>query len=142
MPLIIIAIIILYLVFIAWTWYNLGYLEKTKKVKYLIIGTIFVLVLTFILFQFSKTGISYINKDIEKTIKIMMITLFTGLNGCLILPCFGKIIDELQEENADKVKLKRRIIIFIVILILIIICESGYMNNLQQGIMQVVNSQI
>lgn len=142
MPFIIIAIIVLYLVFIAWTWYNLGNIEKTKKIYYLGIGVFLTFVITLILFQFSKNGISYINQDIEKSIRFMIIVLFTGLNGCVLLPFFAKIMEQLQEKEEDLLKLKKRIIVFLVLVIVICIFEGGYMRSLQQGILQVVNSQI
>lgn len=142
MPFIIIAIIVLYLVFVAWTWYNLGNIEKTKKIYYLGIGVFLTFVITLILFQFSKNGISYINQDIEKSIRFMIIVLFTGLNGCVLLPFFAKIMEQLQEKEEDLLKLKKRIIVFLVLVIVICIFESGYMRSLQQGILQVVNSQI
>lgn len=141
MPFIIIAIIVLYLVFIAWTWYNLGNIERVKKIQYLGIGAVLIFVFTLILFQFSKNGISYINQDIEKSIRIMIIVLFTGLNGCVLLPISSKIIEQLQEKEVDNLKLKKRMLMFMVLVIVICIFESGYMKSLQQGILQVVNSQ-
>lgn len=71
----------------------------------------------------------------------MIIVLFTGLNGCVLLPISSKIIEQLQEKEVDNLKLKKRMLMFMVLVIVICIFESGYMKSLQQGILQVVNSQ-
>ena len=56
---IVITAIIIYFVTIAWSWHNLGFIEKSKKVAFIIIGILIMYIITLIVFQISKNGINY-----------------------------------------------------------------------------------
>ena len=111
MPLIIIMIFILYSVVIGWTWNNLGDIDKIKKIL-IIAGEIFVIcIITLIVYAISKNGIYYNNKDVESSIKMVIVALFTGFNSLIILPFLNKQIVKLKvfgEKGGilDNVKVK------------------------------------
>ena len=61
MPFIVIIIILIYIVLLAWTWHNLGDMEKTKKTLIIFIGLIITYLITILIFNISKAGIGYNN---------------------------------------------------------------------------------
>lgn len=140
MILIIIMTIIIYLILLAWTWHNLGGVEKTKKVAVILIGTIAMYIITIIVFQISKSGINYPTAEIQNDIKNTLVAIFTGLNGIIVMPQIGKIIDEVNEEKIEKETFKKRIMIILFVFILCIVFESGYMKDTQEGILKIYNS--
>ena len=99
MPLIIIMIFILYSVVIGWTWNNLGDIDKIKKIL-IIAGEIFAICLiTLIVYAISKNGIDYTNEKVENSVKIIIVSLFTGFNSLIILPFLNKQIIKLKEKE-------------------------------------------
>lgn len=141
MVFIIITIAIIYFILIAWTWQSLGFIEKNKKVAFIIIGIILMYVITLIIFHMSKDGINYQSIDMQNKIQNVIVAIFTGINGIIVMPQVGKLLNKINEDEIKKETLKKRIIILIIIFILCLIFESGYMKNTQEGILRVYNSQ-
>ena len=135
-----IVTIILYFVLIAWTWHNLGTFEKSKKLIYLVLGILLIYGFTFIIFQVSKNGIVYENIQIHNSVQTLLIVVFSGINGIIIMPQIAKILEEMKENNQEKILVKRKIILLLIILFLCFIFESGYMKTTQEGILQVYYS--
>lgn len=140
MTLVIITIILIYIVLIIWTVKNLGYMEKSKKIIYIISGLIITYILTLIIFLISKGEIIYPNEKIEKVMQNILVIIFAGVNACIIMPYIAKIIDKINEREITKEELRNRIIIFILILIVIFVFEGNYMNSIQDGILSVIDS--
>ena len=136
-----ITAIIIYFIFIAWTWQSLGEVEKTKKVAFIVIGFIILYIITLIIFLISKSGISYPNEQMQSDIKNMLVIIFTGVNGIILLPQIGKIIDKINEDEIEKDAIKKRAIILLVIFIICLIFESGYIKDIQEGILAIYNSK-
>ena len=62
-------IIILFAVLLFWIWNNCkDFEDTTQKIKFIIIGLIILSIVTLILFNVSKIGVNYQNKDIMKAI--------------------------------------------------------------------------
>ncbi len=135
-----IVTIILYFVLIAWTWHNLGTFEKSKKLIYLVLGILLIYGFTFIIFQVSKNGIVYETIQIHNSVQTLLIVVFSGINGIIIMPQIAKILEEMKENNQEKILVKRKIILLLIILFLCFIFESGYMKTTQEGILQVYYS--
>ena len=140
MLLIIITTIILYLILIAWTWKNLGYIEKTKKVAFILIGTILIYGITWIIFQIAKNGINYQNATMQNDVQNMLVAIFTGINGMILMPQIGKILDKIKEDEIKKEQLIKRISVLTIVFILCLIFESGYMRDTQEGILKVYHT--
>lgn len=141
MVFIIITIAIIYFILIAWTWQSLGFIEKNKKVAFIIIGIILMYVITLIIFHMSKDGINYQSIDIQNKIQNVIVAIFTGINGIIVMPQVGKLLNRINEDEIKKETLKKRIIILTIIFILCLIFESEYMKDTQEGILRVYNSQ-
>ena len=140
MPLIIIMIFILYSVVIGWTWNNLGDINKIKKILIISGELITIFVITLIVYTISKNGIDYTNKDVESSIKMVIVALFTGFNSLIILPFLNKQIIKLKEKEVDEKNVAKKLTIMLIIFILCVIFECGYMKNTQKGILQVQKS--
>ena len=111
MPLIIIVIIAVYLVLVAWTWHSLENIEKTKKIIVIAVGTVVIYILTLIIFNISKIGIDYGDIPNQSSMRNILVILFAGINGILVLPYIAKILAKINEDDIDKDTVKRKIII-------------------------------
>ena len=140
MPLIIIMIFILYSVVIGWTWNNLGDVDKIKKILIIAGEMIAIFVITLIAYAISKNGIDYTNKDVESSIKAVIVALFTGFNSLIILPLLNKQIIKLKEKEAEEKSIVKKLAIMFLIFIVCLIFECGYMKDTQKGILQVQKS--
>ena len=67
----------MFLVLLGWTWSSLEDIEKTKKIEYIIVGFVAVYIITIIIYQISKIGISYENREIMKAIQNILVLVFS-----------------------------------------------------------------
>ena len=138
MAIIIIGAILIFIVSCVWTWHNLGVIERPRKIVFIIISLIIMYLITLMVFQMSKNGISYpdyLNEKVEGTTKNMIVLIFTGLNSLILTPFLAYIYGKYTEENLEAGKAVKRIIIGIVIFIICIFMETSYMKDVQQGIL-------
>lgn len=135
-----IATSIIYFILIAWTWKSLGFIEKTKKVVFILIGIIIMYGITWIIFQIAKNGINYQNQAMQSTAQNILVAIFTGINGIIMMPQIGKILDKINEDEMKKEQLVKRIMILTIIFILCLIFESGYMKDTQEGIFKIYDA--
>lgn len=135
-------IIILFAVLLFWTWNNCkDFEDTTQKIKFIIIGLIILSIVTLILFNVSKIGVNYQNKDIMKAVRKISLLLFIPINGFLSLPHIASLKTEINFGTNDDEKTKRKIIILGIIFILAIIIEIIYLKEFQNGIIQMINSR-
>ena len=138
MAIIIIGAILIFIVSCVWTWHNLGVIEKSRKIVFIIISLIIMYLITLMVFQMSKNGISYpdyLNEKVEGTTKNMIVLIFTGLNSLILTPFLAYIYGKYTEEDLEAGKAVKRIIIGIVIFIICIFMETSYVKDVQQGIL-------
>ena len=119
MSLIIIIIIAIYFILIAWTWQILGNVEKTKKVAVIIIGILIMYIVTLIVFNISKVGLNYENTNAQADVRNVLVTVFTGINGIIVIPQLAKVIEKISEDEIDKKTASRK---FLIIAIIFIVC--------------------
>lgn len=141
MLLIIFITIILYLVSIAWTWHSLEDVKKSKKILYISIGFIVTYVITLIIFNISKGEIQYQKAEIQNQIQNILVAVFAGINSIITMPYIGKLISKIHEGEIDKTTVLKKILIIVVIFIICIIFESGYMQDTQEGILNIYNTR-
>ncbi len=135
---IVITAIIVYFVCIAWTWHSLGEIEQKKKVIFIFIGIILIYGITW--FICPKSGIDYQKVEMKKQIQNILVLIFTGINAIIVMPQIGKLLEKIKENEIEKEKLKKRIILLIILFILCIFFERGYMKDTQEGILRVYQS--
>lgn len=90
MALVILITILVYIILIVWTWHNLGFIEKTKKIAFIVIGILLTYIITQIIFQISKGDITYPNDEIAKQIRNAIVAIFSGINGLILMPIIAK----------------------------------------------------
>ncbi len=138
MTVILIIILILLLVLLSWSWHSLGDIEKKTKVAIIVGGLVIVYLITFVIFSISKIGIDYQNKDAMKLIQTIFVMLFTIVNGYIILPYVFKKLNQINDEEIEKEKIIRSLIILAIIFIIIAIFEVSYLGNMQNGILEMM----
>ncbi len=138
MTVILIIILILLLVLLSWLWHSLGDIEKKTKVAIIVGGLVIVYLITFVIFSISKIGIDYQNKDAMKLIQTIFVMLFTIVNGYIILPYVFKKFNQINNEEIEKEKIIRSLIILAIIFIIIAIFEVSYLGNMQNGILEMM----
>lgn len=130
-------ILILFAVLILWTWNNTkDFEDNTKRIKFIGIGILALFIITFIIFLFSKIGLTYPNKEILKQVRRISILLCVPINGYLSLPHIAKIKSDVETNSIDDEKSKKRIIILSIIVIIAIILEIFYLKDFQRGIIE------
>ncbi len=135
-------IIILFGVLIFWTWNNLVDFEgNVQRIKFILIGIIILCVVTLIIFNISKIGITYPNIDVIKKVRTITVLLFAPLNGYITLPHIAKILSNIKTNEVEEEKIKKRIIILFAIIIIFTIVEIKYLNGFQNGIIQILQNR-
>ena len=134
MAVILIILVILLLVLIGWMWNTLGTIEKSTKIKCIIIGLIILYLFTFILYSISSIDINYQDISAIKIFKNVYVLLFTIVNGYFLLPFIFKRLEQINSEEIERDKLKRYIFILLIALIILAIVEVNYFANVQHRI--------
>ena len=137
MSIIIMIIGIIYIIGFVWTWKNLDDIKKSQKIIIIGIGTIIIYLITLLLFQFSKNGITYPKIEFEKNIKQVITLLFTGINVLGFLPSIVNNLYKLKNKEITQGKFTKNIILLLSIFIIASIVEVNYMNDTQEGIMKI-----
>ena len=128
-------IIVLFAVLILWTWNNVkDFEDNAKKIKFITVGIIILLISTFIIFTISKIGIKYPNDNVLKYVRRISILLCVPINGYVTLPHIAKIKSDIDTKTIDDEKSKKRIIILVAIIAIITFFEIFYLKDFQKGI--------
>ena len=137
MAFIIIIALIIYFIDIAWTWKSLGEISKSSKVVFIIVGILVLFIITLITFNISAKNIQYQHQGETDTIRNVLVSIFTGVNGIIIMPQLAKILEKAKNGDLEKNQIRNRLILWIAILIICLIFECGYMKDTQQGIVNI-----
>ena len=137
MAFIIIIALIIYFINIAWTWKSLGEIGKSSKIVFVIVGILVLFIITLITFNISAKNIQYQHQGETDTIRNVLVSIFTGINGIIILPQIAKILEKAKNGDLEKNQIRNRLILWIAILIICLIFECGYMKDTQQGIVNI-----
>ncbi len=136
-----IIIIVLFAVLIGWTLNNLYNVTNVKaKIIFIIISTLLILLITFILFNISKSSIQYPNESMVKDVRNILVLTFAPVNGIVIIPFIAKQISRVKENSIEEDELKKKIILMSIIFILILILECMYLKNIQIGILKILEN--
>lgn len=140
MTIIVIIAIVIYAILVTWCWHNLGRIEKSKKIIYIIIGMIIIFIITNIVYSISKADVSYPEEQIEGTVRNTLLLVFTALNGLIVMPYIAKQLDRIREKEIEKEKFTKKMVLLLIVFILCLILESGYLKDTQLGILEIYNS--
>ena len=138
---IILISIILYIVAIVMTISNLYSFEKNEKIKFITIGLIVVLIITFIIVEISSIGIRNGNNNHIIATKTTSILLFAPINLGLILPYVANLKNKEKQKQLDSKKLKKKIMWYTIIIVVCIIIEISYIKGFQVGLLSSVKNK-
>ena len=142
MAVILIILVILLLVLIGWTWNTLGTIEKSTKIKCIIIGLITLYIFTFILYSISSIGINYENKSAVNILRNVYVLLATIVNGYFVLPFIFKKLEQINNEEIQKDKFRKQMFILFIVLVILAVMEIEYFGNVQHRLMNIVKNKI
>ena len=132
------VIIVMFLILIGWTWASLGNIERKTKIICIMIGIAIVYAITFIIYNISKIGITYEKQEIMKTIRTVFVTLFSIINGYIILPYTFKKLEQINNDKLEKNILIKSIIKLLIIISILFIFETIYLGNRQETILKMM----
>ena len=137
-----ITIIVLFIVYVLWTWNSTKCFEGTSiRISYIVIGTLFITFVTYIIFLISKNGINYPSSDMIGKIRNIILLTFIPVNGFITLPQIGNIIGKIKDDSITSEKAKKRIIIFLISIIVVLIFECYYFGSMQNRIIGMINAR-
>ena len=139
MTVITIVAVLIFIISIIWIWHNLGNIEKPRKIIFIIVGLLVIYLITLLIYNFSNTNVIYPSEEIQKTVKITLLIIFTGLNSLIFLPFIANLFDKILEEEIEKDQAKKRIVIILIIFVICIFAEKGYLKSTQEGIINIYN---
>ena len=134
MSLVYFIIVILFFAYLSWTWNGTKVFgELPTRISFIIIGTLFMLFLTFILFAFSSIGIEYPKEEMVGSVRNMILLIFTPINGFVIVPQVINIIASVKDGVLSREETERKIRIILIVIAVLIIFECVYFKNIQSG---------
>lgn len=135
------VIIVLYIILIAFTLHNLNsILDFNKKVIFTVSGLVLIIICTFIVFSISASGLQYNNTEIIGKVRLIMLAVFTPVNGMVTMPYLSNLISKTYSNTISLEKLKKRIILMLLIFLTVLIFECSYLRNIQLGIISIINN--
>ena len=133
--------IILFIVLGIIIYNGLNGMDLKKKIIIFIFEIIVCLIFTMILFNISSLGIEYPNSQSRGIARRILVTIFTPMNGILLLPNITRLINESQNGEIDKEECARKLKKTLIVFILLVIIEFVYLKNTQIGILSNYNMQ-
>ncbi len=142
MFLIVLISVIIYIIGVIAIYHNMYNIDKIRKIKFIILGFIVVLIITSVLVLISSNNIVIENREYKSyknyigITKTTSILLFAPINAIISLPYMGNLLNQYTEKRITKEQLKKKILIFGVVLVLIIIFEVSYIKDFETGLIK------
>ena len=135
-------IFLLFVVYIVWTWNSTKEFEDQKiRIAYILVGTLFITMVTLILFVISKIGVNYPKKEMVGQVQKIVLLVFTPINGFIVLTQFSSVFQQIRSGMVSKDKIEKKIKRLLIIFAMLIIIECIYFKNVQYGIIEIINSK-
>ena len=131
---------VLIVFYIIWSW------KSTKefpsyfvRASYVAVGTLFITIITLVLFQISKIGVEYPKQEIVGEVRKIVLLIFVPVNGLIVLTQSAGIFTQVKNDIISKSQLNNRIKIWSVIYVIMILFECFYFKSIQNGIISMIN---
>ncbi len=135
-------VFLLFVVYIVWTWNSTKEFEDQKiRIAYLIVGTLFIAMVTLIIFLVSKIGVNYPKKEMVGQVQKIVLLVFTPINGFVVLTQFSSVFQQIRSGMVSKEKMDKKIKTLLIVFTILIITECIYVKNVQYGIIKIINSK-
>ena len=135
-------VFLLFVVYLVWTWNSTKEFEDLKiRIAYILVGTLFIAMVTLILFTISKIGVNYPKKEMVGQVQKIVLLVFTPINGFIVLTQFSSVFQQIRSGMVSKDQMEKKIKRLLIIFAILIIIECIYFNNVQYGIIKIINSK-
>lgn len=135
-------VFLLFVVYIVWTWNSTKEFEDQKiRIAYLIVGTLFIAMVTLIIFLVSKIGVNYPKKEMVGQVQKIVLLVFTPINGFVVLTQFSSVFQQIRSGMVSKEEMDKKIKTLLIVFTILIIIECIYFKNVQYGIIKIINSK-
>ena len=143
MSLINFIIILLFIVYIVCTWNSTKEFENLlTRISFIIIGTIFIAIMTLILFLISKIGVEYPKKEMIGEVRRIILMSFIPINGFIIITQSASIFTQAKSGMVSKEDMQKKIKRLIIIFVVLIVFEAIYFRNIQNGMIKIIQNRI
>ena len=135
-------IFVLFVVYVVFVWNSTKEFENIIiRVSYILIGTVFITILTLILFLISKIGIQYPKKEMIGEVRKIVVFAFIPINGFVILTQAARLFTQAKSGMVSKEDMEKKIKRLIIIFIVLIIIEVVYFKSIQNGMIRIIQSK-
>ncbi len=136
MAVIVIISLIIYVIAIVTIYTNTYYLEKDKRIKFILIGLVITYIMTIFIVLISSSNVEIENKQYVAVANRISRLLFAPINSIMFLPYIGNVLNKYKNDALSGKQVRKRFIIIAIIAILIIFFEVDYIKNFETGLIQ------
>ena len=142
MSLIYFIIIVLFIIYIVCAWNSTKDFETIlMRISFILVGTIFITILTLILFWISKIGITYPKKEMIGEVRRIILLSFIPINGFITLTQASTIFIQAKSGMVSKDDMQKKIKRLAIVFIILIAFEAIYFKNIQNGMIKIILSK-
>ena len=143
MSLINFIIVVLFIIYIVCAWNSTKVFENTLlRISFILVGTLFITLLTLILFWISKIGVKYPKKEMIGEVRKIILLSFIPINGFLTLTQSASIFAQAKSGMVSKEEMKKKIKRLLIIFIILIVFEAIYFKNVQNGMIRIIQNKM
>lgn len=143
MSLINFIIFVLFAIYIVCVWNSTNEFENTlMRISFILVGTLFITILTLILFLISKIGVEYPKKEMIGEVRKIILFAFIPINGFITLTQGSSIFVQAKSGMVSKDDMEKKIKRWVIIFIVLIVFEAIYFKNIQNGIIKFIQNRL
>ena len=143
MSLINFIIVVLFIIYIVCAWNSTKEFENNLlRISFIFVGTLFITLLTLILFWISKIGVEYPKKEMIGEVRKIILLSFIPINGFLILTQTASIFAQAKSGMVSKEDMQKKIKRLVIIFIILIVIEAIYFKNIQNGMINIIQNKM
>ena len=135
-------IAILFIIYIIWSWKSTEEFETiVMRLSYVFVGTLFIAIVTLVLFWISKIGVTYPKEEMIGEVRKIILLIFIPINGFITLTQFSSIVANVKSGMISKEEMSKKIKRLLIIFSVMIIVECIYFRHIQAGMIEVINAR-
>ena len=135
-------IFILFISYLVWTWKSTKEYESIiSRASYILVGSIFITVVTLVIFEISKMGVIYPKDEMIGEVRKIILLIFVPVNGLIVLTQSASVFSQVKSGMVSKEDMSKRIRILAVVFIIMIIIECIYFKSIQNGMIRIINAK-
>ena len=143
MSLINFIIVVLFIIYIVCAWNSTKEFENMlMRISFILVGTLFITVLTLILFWISKIGVQYPKKEMIGEVRRIILLSFIPINGFVTLTQSASIFAQAKSGMVSKEDMQKKIKRLVIIFIILIVFEAIYFKNIQNGMIRIIQNKM